>query len=335
MIDIKEGAEVVDTPPAGVSTLIGDLTTGLAYFCDPRQDFGEWHDTNDPLAYRLIVDDNSGNQAWGHIGDRCIGIPYDNLAGGNFSVGDTVFTGIPDNAVVVATSVISATEGLLIVTIANPGDSFDDNEPIQNGLGVTANVNTSGGAGGGVSVTSATYNACELYSLKAGGTQNWVSYDSAFAFTDTPLTYEVRGALYQNPGRCGLELGTTLTNIARLSLQGIPIPHVWTYVPFSRVEPRGDGGALGLGFGTASWQWRNMSQAQVARLLAYFSSPVAPSVDVILWTYIDTGMKRTLVRFSGKMSRPVDGSGKAMLTGSFQPAYNNITVAFSRLQEYV
>ena len=285
--DIKEGAQVVDQQTGAATTMVADLTTGQAYFCDPRQGFSEWEDAHEPLAYRLVVTDTDGDQVWGHVGAAVIGIPYDNLAVDVFGAGNGITSGA-NAATIVAVYEFSATEGLLIVTIANPAHSFADDAALLDIVsGATADVNTSGGAGGGPAVTSATFNATTIYSLRRGGTQDWAGLDGNFSNADTPIVYEVRGDLYQTVCITGLELGTTAAGMTRLARQGIPDPEGWAYLPYSRMETTGGGHGVGMGFPSALWNWNHIGQSQVNRLLTMFAGRADPTVDVHIWTYVD------------------------------------------------
>jgi hypothetical protein len=335
-VDIVDGRAVYDQGTGLATTMIAALATGQAYFCDPRQDFSEWEGAFEPLRYRLVVDDTDGDQVWGHIEAAVIGIPFDNMAVSTFAAGNGITTGAGDAATIVAVYMISATAGLLIVTIANAAHSFDDNEQITDAVSAaTADVDTSGGAGGGPSVTSATFNAATIYSLRRGGTQDWAHVDTGFLNTDTPLDYEVRGVEYQTVCITGLELGTTAANMTRLLRQGLPEPEGWAYIPYSRVETTGAGRGVGLGFPGAVWNWNHMGQAQANRLLLLFSSQHAPTADVHIWTYVDEGPKRMLRHFTAIAHRPVDGQGKAMVSQSSGPTYDNVVMQFTRLQEAV
>jgi hypothetical protein len=147
------------------------------------------------------------------------------------------------------------------------------------------------------------------------------------------MTYEVRGDQRQTVCVTGLELGTTAANMTRLARQGIPDPEGWAYLPYSRVELTGAGAGVGLGFATALWNWNHMGQAQVNRLLTMFSSPVEATADVHIWTYVDEGYKRALRHFTAIAYRPVDGQGKAMVSQSSGPTYDNVVLQFTRLIE--
>jgi hypothetical protein len=331
--EIRAGGLVVDQQTGLATTIVAALGIGDAYFCDPRQDMSEWAQASEPLTRRVVVTDTDGDIAWGHVGAQAIGIPFDNRVS-TFGVGNNVTTGAGDSATIVAVYYTDVLEGILIVTIANPAHSFDDDEAITDaGTGATADVNTSGGAGGGPSVTSATINACQVYALERGGTQDWSLVDSNFHSVDTPITYEIRTALYQTVCVTGLELGITAADMTRLARQGIPDPDGWAYIPYSRVETTGGGHGRGMGFASAMWNWNHMSQAQVNRLLSLFSSPTSPTVNVHLVTYVDEGAKRTLRHFTGIAQRPIDGQGKAMVIKSRGPSYDNVTLGCTRLIE--
>jgi hypothetical protein len=331
--EIRAGGQVVDQETGLATTIVAALGMGEAYFCDPRQDMSEWADTNEPLACRVVVTDDDGDISWGHVGAAAIGIPFDNRVN-VFGVGNNVTTGAGDSATIVAIYYTDVAEGILIVTIANPAHSFDDDEAITDaGTGATADVNTSGGAGGGPAVTSATLNACAVYSMERGGTQDWSLVDSNFHSVDTPITYEIRTALYQVSCVTGLELGLSAADMTRLARQGIPPPDSWGYMPYSRVEQTGGGHGRGMGFPSSMWNWNHMSQDQVNRLLVMFPNPYAPTADVHLTTYVDEGGKRTLKHFAGIGHRPVDGQGKAMVMKSSGPTYDNVVFSCTRLIE--
>ena len=92
---------------------------------------------------------------------------------------------------------------------------------------------------------------------------------------------------------------------------------------------------MGMGFPSALWNWNHMGQSQVNRLLTMFAGRADPTVDVHIWTYVDEGAKRTLRHFTAIAHRPVDGQGKAMVSQSSGPTYDNIVLSFSRLLEAV
>ncbi len=130
-----------------------------------------------------------------------------------------------------------------------------------------------------------------------------------------------------------LEIGTTLLGMRDLYDLGIPDVTTWTYTPYSRVEVGGDGRPRGFGYSTASWTWEVLSQDQLNALLNLFAANYDASVAVFIYTYVDVGASLGAMRerFSAVMSRPVDGSGKTMVTDSRTPIYSDITVSFTHM----
>lgn len=123
--------------------------------------------------------------------------------------------------------------------------------------------------------------------------------------------------------------GGELTILPRL---GLPFPTSWTFLPYGRVEKRGDGSEAGFGYPSASWTWRALTQDQLARLWRLFPSDTAASVQVQIRTYSGeqaTGRLET-VDYTAFMSRPVDGNGRALDEGARpdRAAYTDVTVRF-------
>jgi len=131
-----------------------------------------------------------------------------------------------------------------------------------------------------------------------------------------------------------LEIGLTLLTMRDLSTYGLPDPDSWTYIPYSRVEIGGDGRPRAFGYPTASWTWGILGQDQLASLLDLFATATTASVEVYIWTYRDSGSGLGAMRgrFTAVISRPVDGSGKTMMTETRTPVYSDITVSFSYLE---
>jgi hypothetical protein len=129
-----------------------------------------------------------------------------------------------------------------------------------------------------------------------------------------------------------LEIGLTEAALANLRHRGLPDVDEWTYSAYSRIEMGGDGRSRGFGYPTASWSWQFLSQWQVDVLLSFFSAAGDASVSLYITTYIDTGRGKTTETYQAVMHRPVDGSGKSMITESRTPIYSDVSVQFTRLE---
>lgn len=131
-----------------------------------------------------------------------------------------------------------------------------------------------------------------------------------------------------------LEIGLTLATMRDLKTYGLPDPDSWTFTPYSRVEMGADGRPRGFGFPTASWTFGVLSQDQLAPLLDLFATASTASVVVYIYTYMDSGhgLGTMRARFTVVMSRPVDGSGKTMMTETRTPVYSDVSVQFSYMQ---
>lgn len=130
-----------------------------------------------------------------------------------------------------------------------------------------------------------------------------------------------------------LEIGDSLANVLPVSDKGLPDPVAWTYAPYSKVVVCGDGRARGFGFPRATWQWDTLGQQHVHVLLDMFDDEYDASVECVIRTYKDTGIKRNPAYFTVIMHRPVDGNGKTIVPRSSHPTYRNVVVEFTRLVE--
>jgi hypothetical protein len=133
--------------------------------------------------------------------------------------------------------------------------------------------------------------------------------------------------------KCGFEIGATAATRRDLTERGIPSPDSWTYSPYSLVRRGGDGRARGFGYPTATWTWETLSQPEVNKLLGFFGAATDASVVIYITTAIDTGRgEQTFQNFTAIMGRPVDGAGKAMISETEKPTFNNVTVTFTHLE---
>lgn len=123
-------------------------------------------------------------------------------------------------------------------------------------------------------------------------------------------------------------------NNVNLHRLGIPYPTSWSFVPYSRVEVRGDGSSAGFGFPVATWSWETMSQAQLHQLLGYFSATTDASISLTVQTYNDTAANLFPQSYTAFMHRPVDGEGKSLSprVNPQRAAYTAVTVRFTRLE---
>jgi hypothetical protein len=130
------------------------------------------------------------------------------------------------------------------------------------------------------------------------------------------------------------ELGTTEAARTNINHYGIPDPDSWTYAPYSSTRQTGEGQIKGFGFPTFSWTWETLNQAQVGRLLAFFSAATDASRTMYVTTHTDTGYgPQETATGTAIMDRPIDGQGKTMIDSTRDPSYNNVTVTFRRFVE--
>lgn len=130
-----------------------------------------------------------------------------------------------------------------------------------------------------------------------------------------------------------LEIGADVAGLLNLRYRGVPDPTSWTFSPYSRVEVGGDGRSRGFGFPTASWAWEVLSQIQLDVFLDFFAANTDASVVVNIYTYTDVGpgLSAMRERYEAVMHRPLDQSGKTLVSDSRTPIYNDVTVNFTHL----
>lgn len=125
------------------------------------------------------------------------------------------------------------------------------------------------------------------------------------------------------------ELGTTAAARTNINNLGLPDPDSWTYTPYSSTRQAGDGQIKGFGFPAFSWTWETLNQAQVGRLLAFFSNADDASRTMYVQTHTDVGYgPQATMAGTAIMDRPIDGSGKTMIDSTRDPSYNNVTLTF-------
>ena len=133
--------------------------------------------------------------------------------------------------------------------------------------------------------------------------------------------------------RCrDLKIGTTLATMVRIPWRGIPDPMIITYIPYSVMRITGDMSAKGFGYPVASWAWNVMMQHQLYALLELFDNDTDASADVYVCTYKDVKFYRNPATFTTVLYRPVDGSGKSLVSGSLG-SYTNVSAQFVHLIE--
>ena len=120
-------------PYGTIPDVDGDSLLEFGWFAD---DIGLLTIPANPLRENMLT--NSGFGVWSQS-DTNKGLAtlvYDNLAGGNFGVGDTI-TGATSGA----TGKLITDNGTTTMTLGAVSGTFQDNEQIGNGAGVTADVN--------------------------------------------------------------------------------------------------------------------------------------------------------------------------------------------------
>lgn len=128
------------------------------------------------------------------------------------------------------------------------------------------------------------------------------------------------------------QLGLTAATRVNITYRGLPEPDTWTYVPYSSVKQAGDGSAKGFGFPTFTWVWESLGQWEVNVLLGFFGASDA-SVQMYVRTHSDVGGgPPSVVTGTAIMDRPVDGSGKTMISETRRPSYNNVTLTFRHFE---
>lgn len=131
-----------------------------------------------------------------------------------------------------------------------------------------------------------------------------------------------------------LEIGLLVATRYSLMVRGISDPDAWSYQPYSETKVRGDGRSIGFGNPIASWSWDFLSQDQLDAFLRLFTNSDDASVVVHIQTYQDngTGRRDMIEQYECIMHRPVDGSGKTLISESTYPVYSDVTVNFTRLE---
>lgn len=131
------------------------------------------------------------------------------------------------------------------------------------------------------------------------------------------------------------QLGSTVGTMRNLYRWAIPYPASWPFVPYTRVEKRGDGTEAGYGFASCSWGWGTLSQAQLYRLLRFLGDiDDDASAIVYIITYRDSQAVLEPVTWKAIMHRPLDDQGKTLVPGSSPNGgnYTDVTIRFSHLE---
>lgn len=129
-----------------------------------------------------------------------------------------------------------------------------------------------------------------------------------------------------------LEMGASIATLQNIRYWGLPDPDDWTFQPYSRVEVGGDGRSRGFGFPVATWTWNFLTQQHMDVILDFFAADSDASVSMYVVTYVDTGIAKTTGRYQAILHRPVDGSGKTMISESRKPTYSDVVVSFTHLE---
>lgn len=128
-------------------------------------------------------------------------------------------------------------------------------------------------------------------------------------------------------------IGTSVATLRRLLDRGITNPVDWTFLPYAVVNVRGDGRSIGDGFPSASWVFDDMDQAQLDRLLAFFTVDTDASVATYIRTPAERGAKAYEKDYACIMHRPTFTEGKTAISDSGFPIYSEVVIRFTRLVE--